>query len=1033
MMARSPIKHSWICLTKFKITEMIPKQLTIEGIYSYQERQTIDFTELTDAGLFGIFGATGSGKSSILEAISYALYGQTERLNSRDKRTYNMMNLKSDRAYIAFDFYNYENELYRVTREFKRNTKNFEQIYTPDVTFYKFRNDTWTPVEHTNAQKIVGLSYDNFKRTIIIPQGQFREFLELTSTERTRMLKDIFQLQRYDLQDRVSRLRKENQSNLDKLTGNLQGFEDVTGEKIKTKEKEFEEADSHLKRLKKEHQTVDKKFQQLKSLKSDFDELKKKTSRFEELGKQQIDIKRTEKKVNNYERLYKAFHNLLADRKRYKTTLGQKQEQHKETKEKLEELKDDLAKKGSALEKIGPYFEKLTQKRAEEDDLGFITTTLGLLKEIKGLKKRGLNGEQKIKEAKSKVEGIQSNINSLEKEISGLKSRRLDAKLLREVGEWFSKIENLKENYQKQNKKVTGKKSKIQSLLQELEENNIDVDTFQEEHQAKVEELDIRKKKLTEKKERLKVQQKLAEHAHSLHDGKACPLCGSLEHPDILEAKDVTSELQKITEHLDNIETQKKILDEKRSEADKKREQKRMLDGNLKSEKEQLQAIDKELEEHRSIFKWDDFDPEKPEEFKAKQTQSEKLEKQIEKKENRLDKLRETEKKEEKNAEKYQTKLNKIEKAKHGKQAQVDANKANLKRLEFNDYCKKNKEEVEQLQKKLKKQNDKIEKRHQRLTKAIHDLKPKVASRKSTLESYEEQIEELNNDISSVRKQIEKKLEDEPVSDVEEVKQVLSQNIDVKKERKKIEEFNQNYKTLKSKIKDLKDKLAEGSFSEKLFQETEKKWEASKEKLDKKNEQVTKLKGQIERLQEDFKKKKKLQKKQEKLQKRADNLKTMFNLFKGSGFVEYVSSIYLSQLCDRANERFNQMTRNQLSLQLSEDNEFEIIDYLNEGRSRNVKTLSGGQSFQVSLSLALALAESVQSNTKADKNFFFIDEGFGTQDSDSVNIIFETLLNLNKENKIVGVISHVEELKDRIPQSLTITKDEEKGSLLSSN
>src|SRR5699024_11630978 len=102
------------------------------------------------------------------------------------------------------------------------------------------------------------------------------------------------------------------------------------------------------------------------------------------------------------------------------------------------------------------------------------------------------------------------------------------------------------------------------------------------------------------------------------------------------------------------------------------------------------------------------------------------------------------------------------------------------------------------------------------------------------------------------------------------------------------------------------------------------KWKESKEKSNKKNKQVTKLKGKIERLQENFKKKKKLQKKQEKLQKRADNLKTMFNLFKGSGFVEYVSSFYLSQLCDRANERFNQMTRNQLSLQLSEDNEFEI-------------------------------------------------------------------------------------------------------------
>ena len=168
----------------------------------------------------------------------------------------------------------------------------------------------------------------------------------------------------------------------------------------------------------------------------------------------------------------------------------------------------------------------------------------------------------------------------------------------------------------------------------------------------------------------------------------------------------------------------------------------------------------------------------------------------------------------------------------------------------------------------------------------------------------------------------------------------------------------------------------------------------------------------------------------EKLQKRASNLQTMRNLFNSAGFVQYVSSIYLKQLCDNANVRFHRMTRNQLSLQMNENNDFEIIDYLNEGRSRSVKTLSGGQSFQVSLSLALALAESVQTNAKSEKNFFFIDEGFGTQDADAVNIVFETLMSLQKENRIVGIISHVDELKDRIPVALQITKDEERGSLI---
>ena len=131
---------------------MIPIQLTIEGLYSYQERQTIDFSNLIDAGLFGIFGAVGSGKSSILEAITYALYGETERLNSRDKRAYNMMNLKSNRSYIEFDFINHENKTFRITRDFKRNSKRFDDVKSPTVVFSEWINDAWVPLNHTNAQ-----------------------------------------------------------------------------------------------------------------------------------------------------------------------------------------------------------------------------------------------------------------------------------------------------------------------------------------------------------------------------------------------------------------------------------------------------------------------------------------------------------------------------------------------------------------------------------------------------------------------------------------------------------------------------------------------------------------------------------------------------------------------------------------------------------------------------------------------------------------------------------------------------------------
>ena len=128
---------------------MIPIKLTIQGLYSYQNKQTIDFTRLTAAGLFGIFGPVGSGKSAILEAITFALYGRTDRLNlSGDNRNYNMMNLKSSELLIDFIFEaGGEQALFRSIVRGKRNSKRFEEVRALERSFYKKIGDEWEPVE----------------------------------------------------------------------------------------------------------------------------------------------------------------------------------------------------------------------------------------------------------------------------------------------------------------------------------------------------------------------------------------------------------------------------------------------------------------------------------------------------------------------------------------------------------------------------------------------------------------------------------------------------------------------------------------------------------------------------------------------------------------------------------------------------------------------------------------------------------------------------------------------------------------------
>ena len=216
---------------------MLPLKLSITGLYSYQKKQTIDFEELTNAGLFGIFGAVGSGKSSVLEAIGFVLYGETDRLNKTDKRAYNMLNLKSDRANIEFEFLNFEERKFKFVADWKRK-KRFEETTTIERLAYEWKEEQWIPMTSAEATEIIGLTYENFRRTIIIPQGKFNEFLGLKGKERSDMMKEIFHLERFDLSYKVSALQRDTTSKLDFLKGELSGFEAISAEAIALLENE---------------------------------------------------------------------------------------------------------------------------------------------------------------------------------------------------------------------------------------------------------------------------------------------------------------------------------------------------------------------------------------------------------------------------------------------------------------------------------------------------------------------------------------------------------------------------------------------------------------------------------------------------------------------------------------------------------------------------------------------------------------------------------------------------------------------------
>src|SRR5690606_31603833 len=265
---------------------------------------------------------------------------------------------------------------------------------------------------------------------------------------------------------------------------------------------------------------------------------------------------------------------------------------------------------------------------------------------------------------------------------------------------------------------------------------------------------------------------------------------------------------------------------------------------------------------------------------------------------------------------------------------------------------------------------------------------------------------------------------------VDSVRHILAQPVELEKEKKKLSDYKQQQAILAKQheqlLKDIDNRVYHTEIHDKLKVDIQE----CKNECELKNRAIGSIEELLVKLKKDMENQAKLQLELKQLEARAENIKTMKSLFKASGFVNYISSVYLQNLCNAANERFLQLTRQKMSLEITADNNFQVRDFMNGGKVRSVKTLSGGQTFQAALSLALARSENIQKITESNQNFFFLDEGFGSLDRESLAVVFDTLKTLRKENRIVGVISHVEEMQQEIDMYLHIDNLEEKGSII---
>lgn len=300
---------------------MKPIKLEVKGLNSFIDKQVVEFDKLTERGLFGIFGPTGSGKSTILDGITLALYGDIARKSS------NYINTNCDSVYVSYEFQITGKEVrkYRVYREFKRDNKG-GGIRNKSSKIIDITDGIENILEEksksvtSKCEEIIGLKLDDFMRTVVLPQGKFSEFLKLEGKERRNMLERLFNLRKYgdDLSTKLSLEIRKEKDKMNVLEGQLKGYEGVSEEALKVKEEEINEINLSIKskeellnKIKKEFEEAEKVWNTQKDLYDKKIEEKSLVSRIDEIKtfKEKVEISNKADKVivfiNNLEDILK--------------------------------------------------------------------------------------------------------------------------------------------------------------------------------------------------------------------------------------------------------------------------------------------------------------------------------------------------------------------------------------------------------------------------------------------------------------------------------------------------------------------------------------------------------------------------------------------------------------------------------------------------------------------------------------------------------------------------------------------------------
>lgn len=993
--------------------------------------EIIDFSNIQSNQLFLISGKTGSGKTMIFDGMVYALYGRASTEKREVKHLRSHFAQPKEPLTVTFEF-EINGGRYKVVREasfLKPGNKNETK---PKLEVYHLNGDVFELVESTIQAgdqfilNLLKLKQDQFRQLFILPQGEFKSFLVSNSTDKQAILRTLFNTQLYDvlkneLVDKTKNMKNEIDQIYTKIQSSwdemytLDNAELVAQKQLKSEQYELildalpmfqrigqrqvdetavekSKSEAALKKMN-EAVTREESRQQLKQQKVDLEH------KLNQLNEQQPRITELEKKlklITESQVAIKTYQNKLA----YEKALHSKKGKQSTLTSEFDALKELETQNTTLLEN------HLAQQGRINQQSQFIQNTRHYFQQVEQLKQK----EQRDQQINAQHQQLVEEMNKANSELQQMSEEDIEKK---PDYEKKSQLQNMQMTLSEQHTSLIDSEKRMHLKLK---------------HEESLEQLNKQYENLTHEIEAQRAQlhtissqdQHLLDHEKAvvtlrtvLQVDEPCPVCGQhVSHIDdgpeidaikLLQSENakIETQIRELTEQKIHCEADIMHTKERSNEIGDVQFDKNLLNENeaqLLNVKNDIEAIDRENKRIEGL-----------------QQQVERINKVLDEN-TRQKQLLETE------------------------QQHIQEQLENFQQITGYDDIAKFQKAFEQIDAEVQD----FEAQKVALTQQLENTQNKVKNHHYDLRLITQQIDDVTAQLNRLDEELKTAMKQLDIADETTLMTISNESENKADYASEVEQFHHEIQELQFKLQDVRTQILtiephDIDTLKKAQQETQLQYDSVQKQLNEFAFQVDQNKKTIQRIEREIAHLKQTLSAQIELFQLAEilNGKNEHNLT----LENYVLMHFLEQILVKANQRLLSMTGQRYELIRNEKKgrgfsglEIEVFDYYSN-QSRHITSLSGGETFQASLALALGLCEVVQNEQGGIAlDAMFIDEGFGTLDQETLETALDTLIQLQSSGRLVGIISHVTELKNRIPVILdVVSKNYQSTTLLRYN